>query len=48
MGFSVVGLGLLGLTIISLFFEDSHVWLGFAFGATSVALFLRVGGGIFT
>lgn len=48
MGFSVVGLGLLSLTIISIFFEDSHVWLGFAFGATSVALFLRVGGGIFT
>jgi len=48
MGFSVVGLGLLGLTIIAIFFEDSYVWLGFAFGATSVALFLRVGGGIFT
>ena len=48
MGFSVVGLGLLGLAIIAIFFEDSHVWLGFAFGATSVALFLRVGGGIFT
>ncbi len=48
MGFSVVGLGLLGLTIISIFFEDTHVWLGFAFGASSVALFLRVGGGIFT
>jgi len=48
MGFCVVGLGLLGLTIISIFFTDFHVWLGFAFGATSVALFLRVGGGIFT
>ena len=48
MGFCVVGLGLLGLTILSIFFEDIHVWLGFAFGATSVALFLRVGGGIFT
>jgi len=48
MGFSVVGLGLLGLTVISLFFDDSHVWLGFAFGASAVALFLRVGGGIFT
>jgi len=48
MGFCVVGLGLLGLTIISIFFEDSHVWLGFAFGASAVALFLRVGGGIFT
>ena len=48
MGFCVVGLGLLGLTILSIFFEDSHVWLGFAFGASTVALFLRVGGGIFT
>ena len=48
MGFSVVGLGLLGLTILSFFFQDFHVFLGFAFGATSVALFLRVGGGIFT
>lgn len=48
MGFCVVGLGLLGLTILSIFFEDSHVWLGFAFGASAVALFLRVGGGIFT
>ena len=48
MGFCVVGLGLLGLTIITIFFEDIHVWLGFAFGASAVALFLRVGGGIFT
>ncbi len=48
MGFSVVGLGLLGLTVISIFFDDIYVWLGFAFGASAVALFLRVGGGIFT
>jgi K(+)-stimulated pyrophosphate-energized sodium pump len=48
MGFCVVGLGLLGLVILSFFFEDAHVWLGFAFGASSVALFLRAGGGIFT
>lgn len=49
MGFCVVGLGLLGLTVICLFFEEQrHVWLGFAFGSTGVALFLRVGGGIFT
>ena len=48
MGFSVVGIGLLGLTGISLVFEDPHIWLGFAFGASAVALFLRVGGGIFT
>jgi len=48
MGFCVVGLGLLGLSIIAFIWEDSHVWLGFAFGASSVALFLRAGGGIFT
>ncbi|MFC1871610.1 sodium-translocating pyrophosphatase [Chloroflexota bacterium] len=48
MGFCVVGLGLLGLVTIAFFFEDTHVWLGFAFGASSVALFLRAGGGIFT
>jgi len=48
MGFCVVGLGLLGLSIIAFIWNDSHVWLGFAFGASSVALFLRVGGGIFT
>jgi len=48
MGFSVVGLGLLGLAIIAFIWNDTHVWLGFAFGASSVALFLRAGGGIFT
>jgi K(+)-stimulated pyrophosphate-energized sodium pump len=49
MGFCVVGLGLLGLSIIAFIWpEESHVWLGFAFGASSVALFLRAGGGIFT
>jgi len=48
MGFCVVGLGLLGLSIIAFVWPDSHVWLGFAFGASSVALFLRAGGGIFT
>lgn len=48
MGFCVVGLGLLGLTVIVILFDDSHVWLGYAVGASLVALFLRVGGGIFT
>jgi len=48
MGFCVVGLGLLGLSIVAFVWQDSHVWLGFAFGASSVALFLRAGGGIFT
>ena len=48
MGFCVVGLGLLGLTIIVILSDDTHVWLGYAVGASLVALFLRVGGGIFT
>jgi K(+)-stimulated pyrophosphate-energized sodium pump len=48
MGFCVVGLGLLGLTIMVIAFDDHHVWLGYAVGASLVALFLRVGGGIFT
>jgi K(+)-stimulated pyrophosphate-energized sodium pump len=48
MGFSVVGFGLLGLMILYLIFPDPEVLLGYAFGASCVALFLRVGGGIFT
>ena len=49
MGFSVVGLGLLGLSVVyGLFPDHSHAWLGYAFGSSCVALFLRVGGGIYT
>lgn len=48
MGFCVVGLGLLGLTVIVVLTDNHHVWLGYAVGASLVALFLRVGGGIFT
>lgn len=49
MGMSVVGLGLLGLgAIILLFPGQSAVINGFSLGASSVALFGRVGGGIYT
>ena len=49
MGMSVVGLGLVGLGIVLTFFiEDNSVVNGFALGASSVALFGRVGGGIYT
>ena len=48
MGFSVVGLGLLGVAILTLVYGDPYISLSFAFGASAVALFLRVGGGIFT
>ncbi|MFQ5848145.1 MAG: sodium-translocating pyrophosphatase [Candidatus Methylomirabilales bacterium] len=49
MGFCVVGLGLFGLGVVYLVAPGNfEMWLIYAFGASSVALFLRVGGGIFT
>jgi K(+)-stimulated pyrophosphate-energized sodium pump len=48
MGFSVVGFGLLGVSVLYLVFDNPEVMMGFGFGASSVALFARVGGGIFT
>ena len=48
MGVTVVGIGLLGVTILYLIFQDITVVAGFGFGASSIALFARVGGGIFT
>jgi len=48
MGISVVGIGLLGITITYWVFKDISIIAGFGFGASSIALFARVGGGIFT
>ena len=48
MGITVVGIGLLGVTILYLIFQEIRVVAGFGFGASSIALFARVGGGIFT
>jgi len=51
MGTTVVALGILGLSIIYLIFggdEIVKIITGFSFGASSIALFSRVGGGIFT
>jgi len=48
MGISVAALGLLGLGIVYLFTKDPSIINGFAMGASSVALFARVGGGIYT
>ena len=48
MGISVVGIGLLGVTILYWIFKDFNIVAGFGFGASSIALFARVGGGIYT
>ncbi len=48
MGMTVVGLGILGIAILYMIWEDPRPLTGFAFGASSIALFARVGGGIFT
>jgi K(+)-stimulated pyrophosphate-energized sodium pump len=48
MGLSVASLGLLGLGAFALAFGDPLIVNGFAMGASSIALFARVGGGIYT
>ncbi|MFT5165265.1 MAG: K(+)-stimulated pyrophosphate-energized sodium pump [Saprospiraceae bacterium] len=57
MGMGVVGLGVLGLGSLFLFYSGMDGWsinkvitviTGFSFGASSIALFARVGGGIYT
>lgn len=57
MGMSVVGLGLLGISVLFLIYNNSMTWSipkvinvisGFSLGASSIALFARVGGGIYT
>jgi len=57
MGLGVVGLGVLGLSSLFFFYQGQESWsinkvlavlTGFSFGASSIALFARVGGGIYT
>jgi K(+)-stimulated pyrophosphate-energized sodium pump len=51
MGLSVASLGLIGIGIFFIFYgspEEAAVINGFAMGASSIALFARVGGGIYT
>lgn len=48
MGMVVVALGLAGVTLLYLLFNDIKPVFGFSLGASSIALFARVGGGIYT
>ncbi len=48
MGMMVAGLGLFGIGILFLLIGDPNVINGYALGASSIALFARVGGGIYT
>jgi K(+)-stimulated pyrophosphate-energized sodium pump len=52
MGLSVAGLGILGMGCVFIFFRDaenfSNIVHSFAVGASSIALFARIGGGIYT
>lgn len=48
MGMSVVGLGVIGVSMVYFAFGDPTILTGFGLGASSIALFARVGGGIYT
>ncbi len=48
MGMAVVGASLLGVSLIFIITDQTSALLGFSFGASSLALFAKAGGGIFT
>ncbi|MDD4835169.1 MAG: sodium-translocating pyrophosphatase, partial [Lutispora sp.] len=48
MGMCVVGLGIIGVGVLYMMFKDVSIVTGFGLGASSIALFARVGGGIYT
>ena len=48
MGLAVVGVALIGVSTLYWIIPDPMIVLGFSFGASSVALFMKCGGGIFT
>jgi K(+)-stimulated pyrophosphate-energized sodium pump len=48
MGLSIVGLALLGLSALYYIFGDPQLILGFSLGASTISLFAKAGGGIYT
>ncbi len=48
MGMTVVGLGILGVAVLYMIYGEPEILTGFGLGASSIALFARVGGGIYT
>ena len=48
MGLAVVGVALIGVSVLYWIFQTPIVILGFSFGASTIALFMKCGGGIFT
>ena len=48
MGLAVVGISLFGVAGVLMWTQDTTISLGFSFGASSLALFAKAGGGIFT
>lgn len=48
MGMTVVGVGVIGIVAMYVLYGDPNVIASFGFGASSIALFARVGGGIYT
>lgn len=48
MGLAVVGVALIGVSVLYWIIPDPNIVLGFSFGASSVALFMKCGGGIYT
>jgi len=48
MGLAVVGAGLIGISIVYAITGDPEIILGYSFGASSLALFAKAGGGIYT
>jgi K(+)-stimulated pyrophosphate-energized sodium pump len=48
MGMAVVGMAALGMSVLYLIFRDPEIILGFSFGASSLALLAKAGGGIYT